>query len=178
MGLPLPTSKLPESVTLWLSGLPWGYLRQRANPWISLHGGWRGYLGAIFAKQQIVGLHWAALELLFPTCKSLNFIALGLPGLPWATFTNDQIIGCHCSCAIQAALGLPLPANKSIEFHSLGLLGQPWATFPNEQIIGFHCSAAIGATSGLPLPTSKSLNYIAQGACGFPGGYLFQPANH
>ena len=50
----LPTNKSVEFIALGLLGLPWGYLCQPANHWKSWIWGYRGYLGATFANQQII----------------------------------------------------------------------------------------------------------------------------
>ena len=85
LGSTLPTSKSLDIIALGLLGLPWPYLAkkqllgyhcsgptwptlgplsQRARPWISL-----------------LCAHWAYLGPTFPTSKSVDVIALGLP---WA----------------------------------------------------------------------------------------------
>ena len=71
LGLPLPTSKSLDFIAPGLLGLPWDYLCQRANHWISLLQGYWGYLGATFANEKIIGFHcsgyWGYLGLPLPT---------------------------------------------------------------------------------------------------------------
>ena len=53
----------------------WGLPCQRANPWMS-----------------VLWAYWACPGLTLPTSKSLDIIALGLLGLPWACLANDQML--------------------------------------------------------------------------------------
>ena len=129
LGLPLPTSKPLDFIALRLLGLPRGFLCQPANDWISLLWGYWCYLRAPFANQEIFGFHClrttrATSGLPFPTSKSLDFIALGLLGLPllWvyrgylgATTANQQIHPFYYFGATEATLGLPSPTSKSLE---------------------------------------------------------------
>ena len=74
LGMPLPTSKSLDFFAMGLLGLPWGYLCQRANHWLTLLWGYWAYLGATFAKEQIIGFNCygaagATLGLPLPTSK-------------------------------------------------------------------------------------------------------------
>ena len=53
-----------------LLGLPWSFLCERANHWISLLWGYWSYLGATFANKQIIGA----------TC-----------GLPWGYLCQPEV---------------------------------------------------------------------------------------
>ena len=88
----------------------------------SLLWGYQGYLEATFADEQMIGFHCYGatlglpLGLPVPTSTSLDFIAMGLVGLPWGSLRqrpNDWI---------------------SLLWGYWGYLG---ATGANEQIIGF-----------------------------------------
>ena len=157
----------------------------------------RAYLGPTFANEQILAFHcfgptgptlglpcqrahpwipllwayWAYLGPILPTSKSLDSIALGLLGLPWAYLGNEHILGFHCSGPTGLTLGLPcqptnhwipllwaywaylgptLPTSKSLDSIALGLLGLHWASHVKEQILGFHWFGPTGPTLGLP----------------------------
>ena len=119
--------------------LPWGYLCQQANHWISLLRGYWGYLGATFANKHIIGFHCygetgATLELPLPTSKSLDFNAMGLLGLPWSYLCRRGNRWISLLCGYWGYLG---------------------ATFANEQIVGFHCYGETGATFANQTPLFK-----------------------
>ena len=51
--------------------------------------------------------YWVYLGSSLPTSKSLDIIALGILGLPWAYLANEQILGYPGSGPIGPTLGLP-----------------------------------------------------------------------
>ena len=87
LGVPFANQQIFDFIALGATGPTSSYLCRPANPWISLLWGYWGYLGAPFANQQILELHCfgatgATSGPPLPTSKSLDFIALGLLGLP------------------------------------------------------------------------------------------------
>ena len=137
----------------------------------------RAYLGPTFANEQILAFHcfgptgptlglpcqrahpwipllwayWAYLGPTLPTSKSLDSIALGLLGLPWAYLAKEQILGFHWFGPTGPTLGLHWqPGNHWIPLLWVGLLGLPRAYLANKQMIGFHCAGPTEPTLGIP----------------------------
>ena len=111
MGLPWQRAHIPGFHCCGPSGFTVGLPCQPANHWIPL-----------------LLTYWAYLGHTLPTSKSLDAIALGLLGLPWAYLAKEQILG----------------------FHWFGPTGPTLAHLANKQMIGFHCAGPTEPTLGLP----------------------------
>ena len=105
------------------------------------------------------GPTWAYLGPTLPTSKSLAYIALSLPSLPWAHLANQQIIGIHCFEPTEPTSSLPCqPTNH---WNTL-LWNLCYAFFAMQSL-----QAYLESTLRLPLPTSNSLEFMLWGCLGY-----------
>ena len=133
-GLPCQPTKSLDFIALSILGLPRAYLANHQNHWNSLLWAYWAYLGLALPTIKIIGIQCSGptgptLALLCQPAKSLEFIALGLVGLPRAYLANQQNHWNALLWDYWAYLGLTLPTNK---------------------ITGIHCFGPTGPSSGLP----------------------------